>query len=274
MTSFGVRHGVGLHSKVRIIIYAFLYPMQWTLGSHFRWIKRTILRLAPDFSDVMIEIKGNRYVLIDPESLLVLAFGEKWMWKHLIINKDDVFLDIGAHLGKYSIPLSRIASKVVAVEADPENFKCLKRNIDLNKIKNITAVNIAAWDKSAVVKFYFTIGSGGRTAKEDLPDHRYTNGYIELQAEAMDQILRSHGISRVDWIKIDVEGAEYEVLKGLKETLVMQKPKVIVEVMKSNKKRVLTLMRNLGYNTELISKYESPFIAYYHFKPKITPFHS
>jgi FkbM family methyltransferase len=266
-TSYGARHGIGLRSKAKIVFCSLLNSIQWVLGERIRWIERSIKILTPNFSDVTVETGGYRYLLIDSESLFLVAFHESWMGKYLRVEKGDIFIDIGAHIGKYSIPLSKIASRIVAVEPDPDNYECLKRNVETNRIRNITTVNMLAWKEDTTVKFYLTDKKGGGTTKEGLPLRTYVGRYLELQAETMDNMLKSLGISEVDWIKIDVEGAEYEVLKGLRETLSKCKPHIIAEIMKPNLKKVLALMDDLDYNAEPITESESPPLIYYRFKP-------
>ncbi len=267
MASFGIRHGVGLISKLKIFLYSLQSVIPLTLRKRFDWIDRGLSTLTPDFSGVTIESKGCRYELIDPESLYIIAFHEDWMEKFLVVNRGDVFLDVGAHLGKYSLPLSRIASRVVAVEADPENCECLKRNIKLNEIENVTVVNLVAWNRSEVLRFYLADFKGHGTVKQGLPDRRYVNGYIDMRAEAMDDVLRSLGVSRVDCIKVDVEGAEYEVFRGLRETLTKHRPRIVAEIMKSNVERVLPFMEGLGYDAEPIKGSDTPLQIYYSFNP-------
>ncbi len=252
---------------MKIFLYSLQSVIPLTLRKRFDWIDRGLSTLTPDFSGVTIESKGCRYELIDPESLYIIAFHEDWMEKFLVVNRGDVFLDVGAHLGKYSLPLSRIASRVVAVEADPENCECLKRNIKLNEIENVTVVNLVAWNRSEVLRFYLADFKGHGTVKQGLPDRRYVNGYIDMRAEAMDDVLRSLGVSRVDCIKVDVEGAEYEVFRGLRETLTKHRPRIVAEIMKSNVERVLPFMEGLGYDAEPIKGSDTPLQIYYSFNP-------
>lgn len=88
--------------------------------------------------------------------------------------------------------------------------------------------------------------SGQHSLKKDL-----NIGYIEVKAEALDNVLNELALNKLDWVKIDVEGAEFEVLKGLENSL-KKCPKVIIEVMSENFNKVVEFMEKLGYSVDLI----------------------
>jgi len=73
----------------------------------------------------------------------------------------------------------------------------------------------------------------------------------------LDNVLNELGIARVDLIKVDVEGAELEVLKGLEGTLMKGSPGLILEVMKRDEAEVVGYLNSLGYGEKLISFYPS-----------------
>jgi FkbM family methyltransferase len=269
MAFFGIRHGVGLRSKLKIVALSLLNVAPGSFRKRFRRVEKIVRLLTPNFSEVLIEFDGYTYQLIDQESIYLVAFHEDWMGRYLRVGRGDVFVDVGANIGKYSITLSGIAGRVVSVEADPDNYERLRQNIELNGIDNVTAVKMVAWDKSEILRFHPGEFSGAGTAKEDLPDREYVKDSIEVRAESMDARLRSLGVSTVDWIKIDVEGAEYEVLKGLEETLRTHRPRIVAELMKSNVGVVLAFMENMNYIARPISESESPYQIYYCFHPAL-----
>lgn len=137
-------------------------------------------------------------------------------------KEGDVVVDVGAHIGRYTITSAmRVGpgGKVISIEAAPDNFEMLNRNIRLNKLTNVLPLNCAAYSRGAKIKLYepsadFSIYNTimqGRTSGGDR--------YVEVDANTLDSILNEIGIAKVDWIKIDVEGAEFEVLKGSASTL-------------------------------------------------------
>jgi FkbM family methyltransferase len=135
-------------------------------------------------------------------------------------KEGDIVVDVGAHIGKYTIIASKMVGprgKVIAIEAHPANYDILKENIFLNKLSNIIPLNYAVHSRETLVKLYepgreegFTIYNTIMTDRTSLNSQKY----IEVKANTLDSLLLENRIKEVNWIKIDVEGAEFEVLKG------------------------------------------------------------
>jgi FkbM family methyltransferase len=135
-------------------------------------------------------------------------------------KQGDIVVDVGAHIGKYTIIASKMVGsqgKVIAIEAHPANYDTLKQNVFLNKLSNVVALNYAVHSTETLVKLYepgqeegFTIYNTIMTDRTLLNNQKY----IEVKANTLDFLLLENGIREVNWIKIDVEGAEFEVLKG------------------------------------------------------------
>lgn len=94
----------------------------------------------------------------------------------------------------------------------------------------------------------------GASSSEFSVDRTYYDNSVDVQAKRMDELLvHDLKMRRVDWIKIDVEKAEVEVLQGLEETLSRFKPKLIVEVWNKNMAMVKALLKRHGYSMIAIS---------------------
>jgi FkbM family methyltransferase len=188
-------------------------------------------------------------------------------------KEGDTVVDIGAHMGRYTIISSKsvgASGKVIAVEADPYNFRILQHNLRLNKLTNVSTLNWAVYSKKARLKLYspdeYLGSTGHRSLMTNYPDypapkHRKVNEtrYIEVEADTLDNLLKIRGINKVNWIKIDVEGAEYEVLKGAKEILSTNKRiSILVEVHgKDTYGPTMELLRSNNFNIEFEKTYES-----------------
>ena len=135
-------------------------------------------------------------------------------------KEGDIVVDVGAHIGKYTIVASKIVGskgKVIAIEAHPINYDTLKQNIVINKLSNVIALNYAVHSMKTTVKLYEPGQEAGFTIYNTImTDRTLLNNqkYVEVKADTLDSLLLENGIKEVNWIKIDVEGAEYEVLKG------------------------------------------------------------
>jgi FkbM family methyltransferase len=96
----------------------------------------------------------------------------------------------------------------------------LQMNVELNKLTNVTILEYAAFSSNSKLKLYLPGKERGFTKLSTLMANRaVTENFLEIDATTLDYLLVMQGIAQVNWIKIDVEGAELEVLKGAAVTL-------------------------------------------------------
>ena len=121
---------------------------------------------------------------------------------------------VGAHIGSLAIPIAKTCSKVVAIEANPNNFKLLQTNVKLNNTSNITLHNIAASNKQEIIKFQLnTVNSGGSKRVPVTNHYMYTYDnpeVIEVEAYALDTYLSNEDF---DLVFIDIEGSNISQCK-------------------------------------------------------------
>jgi FkbM family methyltransferase len=139
-----------------------------------------------------------------------------------IPKQTDVVIDVGAHLGRHTIIASKRVGqtgKIVAIEAHPENFKMLNRNIKLNRLTNVIPLNYAAYSNQTKLKLYMPDEESSHHSAmlERVGETR--KKFVEVNADTLDNLLQHNEVEEVNWIKIDVEGAEFEVLKGATDIL-------------------------------------------------------
>jgi FkbM family methyltransferase len=144
------------------------------------------------------------------------------------VRKGDIVLDIGANIGYYTLIFANLVGpegKVFAFEPDPGNFDLLEKNVEANGYHNVILVNKAVSNKNGKIKLYLS---------DDIGDHRtYDPGdgrkFVEIEAVRLDDYFKQ-GTSRVNFIKMDIQGAEWEAIQGM--NLLLQKNrdvKVITE---------------------------------------------
>jgi FkbM family methyltransferase len=171
------------------------------------------------------------------------------MWDYLAsLKEDDVFVDVGAHIGLYSIYAASLLrqGKVVAIEPNPKNYKALFKAIQLNRLKNVVALNIAAWSKECRLPLYIKGSSDPHSLVSK------SSKYIIVRAMKLDDCINKLGLKKISLIKIDVEGAEVQVIDGLCNTLRAHRPKLVVEVTWSNINIIYRLLGEFGYSFFII----------------------
>jgi len=162
------------------------------------------------------------------------------------LQKGDVLIDIGANIGLYSLWVARLVGpqgKVIAFEPVSSNFEQLKHNISLNAPQPIVLEKMAVTDKSGPLTIRYHQGDANRgMASAYLPEFTHSE---EVQATTLDEYLAKNPVSRLDFIKMDIEGGEYPALLGMQETLARYTPAILVEIKPS-------VLSQTGYTTEAI----------------------
>lgn len=145
------------------------------------------------------------------------------------LSKDDVFLDIGANVGHYSLLASGVKKcNTIAIEPVPKTFAKLNEQIALNKLESkILAQNIGVGNECAILNF-----SVDKNTMNRIVDAEYKNA-VQIPVKTIDSICKEKNISLM---KIDVEGYEKFVLEGSQTTLKNENLKaIIIEINFSNK---------------------------------------
>lgn len=162
------------------------------------------MRLAPN------ESFSNSACLFFPQ---LYDFWEiKFLRKNL--KKGDIFLDIGAHIGFYSLNASKLVGeegKVLAIEADPHAYRQLTDNLQLNNIQNVAHFNYGVSDKIETLELGIDTKQRGKSSFLTQEGEK-----IAVKCLTLNDIIKKAGLGgkRIKGIKIDVEGFEYKVLKS------------------------------------------------------------
>lgn len=197
----------------------------------FSSIKKILLPAVNYFKPEYLEIEGNKFYIDKSDTAVSqeLILSGKWeeYETHLFkknIHRGNVVLDIGAHIGYYTLIAARkvgVKGKVYAFEPDPRNFALLKKNVQQNGYKNVVLVNKAVADKSGNLKLFLN--------RDNTGDHRIYNSFdkresINITAITLDEYFKDKN-KKVDVIKMDIQGSEVKALTGCKK-LIKQNKKV------------------------------------------------
>jgi FkbM family methyltransferase len=148
----------------------------------------------------------------------IYSFGD------VAVNAGDVVLDVGSHLGIFTkVALDSGASKVVAVEPEPVNIRCFKQTFE-RAIQDgrVILVEAAAWHSKDKLQFKVEHESESGAVDE--------KGELTVQALPIDTIVDELKLDRVDFLKLDIEGAERHALDGARKTLGRFGPDLAVSV--------------------------------------------
>lgn len=213
-----------------------------------------------------MSVNGVTYFLRDLGSLRMLQERwELWMHNYLKPRQGSVFIDVGANIGRYSLQFSRrigSSGRIVAIEPVPETFSVLARAVKANNFQNITLMNIACWNREIDVDLFIASHSGSSSIKRN-----FDQGFVTVKAKTLDSVVEELGLSRVDFVKIDAEAAELEILQGMRAILNKYRPRIIGEIWAENEKAVLDLMEKYNYNCRLIEETQGGANSYYYLEP-------
>ena len=213
-------------------------------------------------------LKGNQW-----NNGIVLLIGyciKKFNLKH--------FVNIGSHIGTVALPISKYIKKVTAIEPFPPTYEHFLEHIKLNDIKNIDSFNIAVGDRESEV--YFLDSNHERTKNNSGGIHAVTEE--DIKKNCLSSILHNKKyrntmkrlddlpIEKFDIMLIDVEGREYETIKGAIKKISKNKPIIIIEIwenpkrklenMSTTKEEVLTYINNLDY--KLVKQLNDDYIFF------------
>ena len=210
--------------------------------------------------------KFSGFNLLIDESLRRLNLGnEDDFVNHIIkfLPKDGVFIDVGANLGIHSIIAAKHMGKhckVIAVEPIKSNQKLLKRNIKLNKVsERVTLIPTAVSSKKGIQTMYF---EDGFSPAASFKSESFLNNSVKVQTETLDSIIFENKLLP-NLIKIDVEGAEYEVLKGSKKTLSITN-NLLIEIhnyklneFNTSLAKILDYLKEFGFKYKILAEYNN-----------------
>jgi len=244
----GVRNAIRLYISYQVSILLYLLaPARF----------RSVGYLIPGRSKLTVTIGGvHANVRPGTTDLAILATAhEPRTSSWFQVKRGDVVVDVGAHIGRYTLMAARYASRVVAVEPEPSNYSALLSNIRFNSYSNVTALCVALSDRNRKLPLHVAaLGNMGSSSLEPESIEQGTDpkrGTVEVQCDTLDSIVTRLKLESIDWLKIDVEGHEILVLEGAQESLAKAKH-VILEVSRGNEASCSKFMVGAGLDYSAI----------------------
>ncbi|MDA1047338.1 MAG: FkbM family methyltransferase [Verrucomicrobia bacterium] len=177
------------------------------------------------------------------------------------IKKGDVIFDIGANIGYFSVLFSKLCGKhgyVHCFEPVPETFESLEHA--LRNLKNAKANNLAAGDSEGRMEMSYDPKDPEKASL--LGESIAPASTRTVKVLPLDTYARQVKLSRLDFLKCDVEGFELNALKGMKDTLARHRPQISLEITLPDEGRIelVELLESLGYDS--FRKIEKGFPQY------------
>lgn len=183
-------------------------------------------------------------------------YEESLFIKNTVLS-DWIVFDIGANLGDITIILSKYAKEVHSFEPHPEVNKRLNKNVKLNELNNVIVNKLALSSEKGLLDFW-SPPKVKKDANEGLFSLVQIDGFEKIdsvQAITLDDYVSANSIDRLDFIKIDVEGAEKMVFIGAENTLHKYSPIIMLEINDPTARSagysvddLLSFLENQGYN--------------------------
>lgn len=149
-----------------------------------------------------------------------------------LVKPGDVFYDVGANVGFFSIIAARLvgpSGKVCSFEPLPSNAAAIRRNAGLNSFSHLEMFEMALGDRSGTDSLQVTDWDGGSAiTSSTVPVQAVRSTTVRIMR--LDELTASGAVPDPHFVKIDVEGAEEEVLRGMRETLLRARPILLYEV--------------------------------------------
>lgn len=180
---------------------------------------------------------------------------EPWFLTIFKPKPGHIVFDVGAHIGRYSVIAGKLvgdAGKVISIEADPDNYQLLQLNIKSNDLQHIVhTINAAAWKEVTTIKLFRDAFSGRHSVS------KITDSYVKVNTITIDELVRQHNLPKIDWMKVDIEGAEYALLLGAKNTIDNKKIKfMLLEVHTHETLNLITEFLSPLYDINVIEETE------------------
>jgi FkbM family methyltransferase len=151
------------------------------------------------------------------------------------LEKDMICLDVGANIGMYSLFMAKRSNQVIAFEPQVEAMSRLKSSITANGLSNITIVPKAISNQACKLALSLVGGDSAKTYTT-MANSSKENQYL-VDAISLDAFFQENPISRLDYLKIDVEGSEPDVLIGAQITIKEFRPLIQIEIVSAFQNR-------------------------------------
>jgi len=274
---YGLARGVRLHRRADGAWVVSRGSQEvWLAPAHAAYARDVIREFDYYFTSVtpeqrdgksVVDCTAPRMQILDglTEPILITGLPEpnatNLLYAQLLdLPSGGVVIDAGAYCGASGLLFAQqvgSTGKVIAVEADPANFKALLQNTASNPA--ITCVPAALWSSRGTLVFA-SEGNMGSAVQSDGGAVRPGAARVEVPALTLADLIDRFALTRVDGIKLDIEGAEYEVLPAIGDIVARFRPRIVFELhaaSEGQKAALKDVLLGYGYRVEQVKQSEN-----------------
>lgn len=176
------------------------------------------------------------------------------------ISNGDVVIDVGANIGCFTILASRAVGptgRVIAIEPDAANFRQLVRNIALNRLTNVTAMNVALGATDGLVTLHSPMAGLFSSIFSSVNGQPITGIQTTVPVMTLASLMSVQGVANCKYLKLDCEGAEHLIVEGMSPDVARRIAQITVEIHKVAGFEASTFsarLESLGYRRQHGSK--------------------
>lgn len=212
-----------LFLKLRIFLRAIKILKNWQL-----YPRMYFHRINDNYA--IFETKTGVKIKLRVDSSDFMAFTNVWLVEDYYrpkfeIKSDDTIIDIGSHIGLFALYASQFCTRgtIFCFEPVKENYDLLQENLKLNNIKNVIAFNLAVSGVSSFVSLFLNDDKSAHSIHTTSPNE------IKVESRSLKDIIDENEIKICNFVKIDCEGAEYEILGRLPQNYFSKIEKMVIE---------------------------------------------
>jgi|TARA_B110000495_G_scaffold96386_1_gene83397 FkbM family methyltransferase len=178
----------------------------------------------------IFETKFGQKIKIRVNSTDLMALTHVWMIeeyakKNFDIKSSDTVIDVGAHIGLFTLYASQSCKigNIYSYEPVKENFEILKENMNINNLKNVKIFNLAVSNSNSTITLFMNNDESGHSMFSESSEN------IIVKSTSLMKIFDDNKIKECNFLKLDCEGAEYEIIEKLPSTYFEMIEKIIIE---------------------------------------------
>lgn len=252
------RYSIAVVNTIKIFFRSLMFwsPRVWI----FFWVvAKPDMTVTLNSYKMVLRTGTLRSKIVDLAMATSCIIDDQYLPNGYALNLHNTVIDIGGHIGSFAVRAARETrqGRVLVYEPDPENFQQLEKNIYANHLQNAFTYNIAIASTRGTKCFFrdhLNCAENGFFKK--------SGSAITVQTITLEDIFRKHNVAYCDLLKIDCEGAEYEILFSTQKELFSKIDKIVMECHNPrffdianpaySYDKMIAFLKNLGYKTRVV----------------------